>query len=306
MNSPSEAQLRRDFFILESKLTPSMYKQAKRKIHALLHPEIVGDKHWDKIINIFIITLIILNVIAVMLETVPSLHDDPEEQLFFYYFDWFSVIIFTIEYILRVWSSNHEEKYKGSIRGRLKYMMTPGAIIDLLAFLPSYLHAFIGLDLRAIRILRLLRFLRLFRLTAYMKSSQMIANVFKKRRNELTLSFILVIFLIIIASCVMYFAEHLHPENQYKFTSIPATIWWAVVTLTTTGYGDMYPMTTLGKIMGIVIMLTGVAFFALPAGIISAGFLEEFRLNRLKKTHRCPHCGEHIEFEDIGHVQPKK
>jgi voltage-gated potassium channel len=124
----------------------------------------------------------------------------------------------------------------------IKYMMSPAALIDLIAILPSYLHAFIpgGFDLRILRMLRLLRFLRLFRLTAYTKPAHMIANVFKKRKNELALSFILAIFLIIIASCIMYFAEHraIQPEGKENtFTSIPATIWWAVVSLTTTGYG---------------------------------------------------------------------
>lgn len=282
-----------------------MYHVTKKKVHGLLHPEIVGDKHWDKIINIFIISLIILNVLAVMLETVPALHKDPTAQRFFHYFDLVSVIVFTTEYVLRVWSSNHEEKYKHSIWGRLKYMVSPGALIDLIAFLPYYVHVIVGLDLRMLRILRLMRFFRLFRLTAYMKSAHMITNVFKKRFNELLLSLVLVIFLIIIASCAIYFAEHQHPVNQYKFTSIPATIWWSVVTLTTTGYGEMYPMTHLGKAMAMVIMLTGVAFFALPAGIITAGFLEEFRKTRVQKTHTCPHCGEHIELEDLKNHEDK-
>lgn len=278
-----------------------MYKVTKKKVHGLLHPEIVGDEKWDKVINVFIIVLIILNVIAVMLETVPSLHDEYYEQQFFYYFDLISVIIFTIEYILRVWSSNHDPKYKHSFWGRVKYMLSPAALIDVLAILPFYIHTIIGLDLRVLRILRLMRFFRLFRLTAYMKSAQMIVNIFKTRVNELMLSLVLVIFLIILSSSAIYFAEHLHPENQYKFTSIPATIWWAVVTLTTTGYGDMYPMTTIGKTMTGVIMLTGVAFFALPAGIISAGFLEEFRKSRIKKTHKCPHCGENLDIDDSSH-----
>ncbi len=275
-----------------------MYRVTKKKVHGLLHPEIVGDEKWDKIINVFIIVLIILNVIAVMLETVPSLHDDYFEQQFFHYFDLVSVIIFTIEYVLRVWSSNHEEKYKHSLWGRLKYMASPAALIDVLAILPFYLHTIIGLDLRVLRILRLMRFFRLFRLTAYMKSAQMITNVFKKRINELALSFILVIFLVIIASCALYFAEHEPPGNHELFTSIPATMWWAVVTLTTTGYGDMVPFTDIGKAMSALIMLTGVAFFALPAGIITAGFLEEFRINRIKKTHKCPYCGEDLDIED--------
>lgn len=277
-----------------------MYKATKKKVHGLLHPEIVGDKRWDKIINVFIIVLIILNVIAVILETVKSIHDSYEN--FFNYFDWISVIIFTIEYILRVWSSNHEEKYKHRVWGRFKYMLTPGALIDLIAIVPSYMHAIIGLDLRILRMMRLMRLFRLFRLTAYMKSALMIANVFKKRANELILSFILAILLIIIASCIIYFAEHLYPtEETSHFTSIPATLWWAIVTLTTTGYGDMVPLTELGKFMSGIIMLTGVAFFALPAGIITAGFLEEFRITRTKKTHKCPSCGEDLHLEDDHH-----
>ncbi|HRF17151.1 MAG TPA: ion transporter, partial [Chitinophagaceae bacterium] len=109
---------------------------------------------------------------------------------------------------------NHEEKYKGSLKGRLRYMLSPGALVDLLAILPFYLHAIIGFDLRMLRILRLMRFFRLFRLTAYMKSAHMISNVFKKRINELALSLVLVIFLIIIASSAVYFAEHQHIENR--------------------------------------------------------------------------------------------
>jgi len=283
-----------------------MYHASKKKVHGLLHPEIVGDKNWDKVINVFIIILIILNVIAVIIETVDSIHN--RYKNFFYYFDLVSVIIFTIEYILRVWSSNHEEKYKHSVWGRLKYMVSWGALIDLVAILPFFLHIFFGLgiDFREIRMLRLARVFRLFRLTAYTKSAHMIANVFRKRASELAVSFVLVIFLIIFSSCIIYFAEHLYPDQKTsQFSSIPATLWWAVVTLTTTGYGDMYPLTALGKAMAGVIMLTGVAFFALPAGILSAGFLEEFRLDRVKKTHRCPSCGEHIELDDHAHQTDK-
>jgi voltage-gated potassium channel len=276
-----------------------MYHSTKKKVHGLLHPEIVGDKHWDKVINVFIIVLIILNVAAVIIETVKEINDKYAD--FFYYFDLVSVIIFTIEYVLRVWSSNHEEKYKHSVWGRLKYMVSAGALIDLIAILPFFLHIFFGLaiDFREIRMLRLARVLRLFRLTAYTQSAHMIANVFKKRAKELAISFVLAIFLIIIASCIMYFAEHLRPDKETsQFKSIPHTIWWSVVTLTTTGYGDMYPLTAWGKAMASIIMLAGVAFFAIPAGILSAGFQEEFRKNRTQKTHKCPHCGEHLDLDN--------
>lgn len=288
-----------------AKISLLMYNATKKKVHGLLHPEIVGDKHWDKVINVFIIVLIILNVVAVILETVGPIQ--AKFKSFFYYFDWVSVIIFTIEYVLRVWSSNHEEKYKHHIWGRLRYMFSLGALIDLIAIIPSYLHAVIGLDLRILRMLRLLRIFRLFRLTAYTESAHMIANVFKRRKNELGLSFVLAIFLIIIASCIMYFAEHLTPtEETSLFKSIPHTIWWSVVTLTTTGYGDMYPLTNLGKAMASVIMLTGVAFFAIPAGILSAGFQEEFRRNKIIKTHKCPNCGEPIDVDAHTHDHPEK
>ena len=272
-----------------------MYQKTKHKVHILLHPEL-GESKADKVINVFIITLIVLNVIAVMMETVHPLYDDHKKL--FDTFDLVSVIIFTIEYILRVWSCTRDPKYKGSITGRLKYMLTPGALIDLIAFLPYYLQAIIGFDLRILRLLRLMRFFRLFRLTAYTRSAQLIFNVFKTRINDLLLSLVLIIFLIIIDSCALYFAEHLYPSaEESKFTSIPATVWWAVVTLTTTGYGDMYPLTTLGKVIAGIIMLTGVAIFALPAGIIVAGFLDELKFIRKHKGHNCPHCGKRLDYE---------
>jgi voltage-gated potassium channel len=262
-----------------------MYHHVKKKIHGLLHPEIVGDKRWDKIINIFIIVLIILNVIAVMLETVPSIHERFYDE--FYYFDLVSVIIFSIEYVLRVWSSNHEDRYRHPIKGRLRYMFSAGALIDLLAILPFYLHAFLGFDLRVLRILRLMRFFRLFRLTAYMKAAKLVTNVFRTRFNELLLSLVLTLFLIVIASCLVYFAEH--EAQPDKFTSIPATMWWAMVSLTTVGYGDLIPITILGKVFASIILLAGVALLALPAGIITSGFLDE--LNKNRRGNKCPHCG---------------
>ena len=265
-----------------------MYHAAKKKVHSLLHPEIVGESHWDKIINIFIIVLIVLNVTAVMLETVPSI-DKPLKQ-FFVDFDLFSVTIFTIEYILRVWSSNHDPRYKHSVYGRLKYMVSPAALIDLIAILPFYIHVIVGLDLRVLRILRLMRFFRLFRLTAYTKATKLVTNVFKSRFSELMLAFIITAFLIVIASCMVYFVEH--NAQPDKFTSIPDTIYWAVVTLTTVGYGDMYPVTVMGKIFTVIILFAGIALLALPAGIITSGFLEEMRKSRKPLQYKCPHCGK--------------
>ena len=270
-----------------------MYRVTKQKVHGLLHPEIVGDSRWDKFINAFIILLIFANVVAVMLHTVPSLIDTAAERRVFDYFEIFSVMIFTVEYVLRVWSANHEEKYKHSIYGRLKYMVSPGALIDLIAILPFYIHTIVGLDLRMLRILRLLRFFRLFRLTAYMKATKVVVNVFRSKFNELMIALVLTLFLLIIAACLLYFAEH--NAQPDKFSSIPATMWWAIVSLTTVGYGDMYPVTILGKIFTGMILLAGVAMLALPAGIITSGFLEEIRKVRKPRSIKCPHCGRRFE-----------
>lgn len=275
-----------------------MYNKTKKKIHILLHPEL-GVSKWDRIINGFIITLIILNVVAVMLETVATIHEPLVE--FFRVFDLVSVIIFTIEYVIRVWSSNHDPRYSHSVKGRLRYILSFDALIDLLAFLPFYIHIIVGLDLRVLRILRLLRLLRLYRLTAYMKSAVLVKNVFKSRASDLKLSLMLIIFLVIIASCLVFFAEHLvQPE---VFTSIPATIWWAVITITSVGYGDMVPVTLWGKIFTGVVTMAGLALFALPAGIITAGFLEETRKVKGHNKNICPHCGKALHedhTEDQG------
>lgn len=273
-----------------------MYHRVKKHVHILLHPT-QGNSRWDKNINIFLISLILLNLIAVILETEPEIYNNNKN--FFHYFDLISVIIFSIEYVLRVWSCTHEKKYHHWFWGRLKYMCSWEGLIDLAAILPYFLHIMQVLDLRSLRLLRLLRFFRIFRLTSYMKSSQVIINVFKTRMQELLLSLILSMGLIIISACLVYYAEHFaQPE---KFKSIPRTLWWSVVTLTTTGYGDMVPETLVGRLLTGFIMLIGVAFFALPAGIITAGFLEEMRKQRKPKIQNCPHCGLPLEQHDENH-----
>lgn len=273
-----------------------MYHKTRYKFYRLLHPEL-GNSKWDRPFNVFLIVLILLNVIAVMLETVPSVYTNYKNL--FRDFDRFSVLIFSVEYVLRVWSCVHHPKYSHPVLGRLRYMLSPGAIIDLLAILPFYVHAAIGLDLRVLRILRLFRFLRLFQLTAYMKATKMIVNVFRATYNQLLLSLILTLFLIVISSSLVYFAEHL--AQPKVFTSIPETMWWSVVTLTTVGYGNMVPITVAGKLFTSVILLAGVALFALPAGIITAGFLEEIRKQKHPR-HLCPHCHMEIDLTDPQHM----
>jgi len=274
-----------------------MYHRSKKYVYILLHPT-AGTSKWDKIVNSFIITLILLNVVAVIVETEPSIYS--RHEVFFKYFDTISVIIFSIEYILRLWSSTYDTKYKHWFWGRLKYMFSWEAIVDLVAILPFYLHGLFIFDLRVLRILRLLRLLRIFRLTSYMTSAKMIGNVFRSRSQELLLSLILASGLIVISSCVMYFAEHqVQPE---KFPSILSTLWWSIVTITTIGYGDIVPVTVIGRILTAVIAVAGVALLALPAGIITAGFLDEMKKIKRPKIHTCPHCGQPLDqLEEKNH-----
>ncbi|HMK04169.1 MAG TPA: ion transporter [Ferruginibacter sp.] len=260
----------------------------KRKIHEILDPT-EGGSLPDRIVNSFLVILILLNTVAVILETVENIYL-PHKNLF-KAFEIFSVIAFSIEYCLRIWTCTEIERYRHPVTGRIKYMVSTSAIIDLLAILPFYLPLFASYDLRFIRIFRLLRFFRFFKLAKYLNASQMIRNVFTTKKEELVLSFVITLFLIIFASSVMYYTEHdAQPE---KFSSIPETMWWSVATLTTVGYGDTYPITGLGKFLTACISILGIGMFALPAGILASGFSDEFK--KLKKEKNiCPHCNKEI------------
>jgi len=222
--------------------------KVKRIVFRLIQPS-DSKKDPNFIFDIFIIVLIILNVLAVIIASVPVLHE--KYSSFFYRFELFSVIIFTVEYILRIWTCTEIEKYNG-IRGRIKWFFSPLALIDLLAILPFYLP-FIGVDLRFVRIFRLFRIFRLLKIARYTSALDLIRNVFKSRKEELFVTLVFAMLLLIVSSTLMYYAENEVQPN--KFSSIPAAMWWAVITLTTVGYGDIYPITGFGKVMAGIIAL---------------------------------------------------
>ncbi|MDR1593040.1 MAG: ion transporter [Prevotellaceae bacterium] len=147
-------------------------------------------------------------------------------------------------------------------------------------------------DFRFIRIFRLIRFLRFFKLGRYLNATKVISHVFSAKKNELVLCLIITFCLITVASSMMYFIEH--EQQPDKFSSIPETMWWSVTTLTTVGYGDVFPITTLGRILTAFISILGLGMFALPAGILASGFADEFHKIKEKDKNRCPHCGKKI------------
>jgi len=221
--------------------------------------------------NYFMTGLIIINVLAVILETEGPLYE--QFFLLFWLIEIVSIAIFTVEYVIRLWICTLNPRFSNPVTGRLRYMVSPYALIDLFSFLPFYLPVLLPVDLRFIRILRLFRIIRILKLGRYAEAVQILNRVITKTKEELLIAFSILFMILIIFSSLMFFAEH--DVQPQKFASIPQTMWWGIITLATVGYGDMYPVTLAGKIIGALAVITGIAFFALPTAILTAGFIEE-------------------------------
>ena len=245
----------------------------KKRIYEVLEVAQEGDR-LSRIADSFILTLIFLNVLALILETVPSIHE--RFAVPFAYFEVASIYIFSLEYVLRAWSCTTDPQFDSHIRGRVRYLRRPMILIDLLAVLPFYLPVIIpGLDLRFMRAVRLMRIFRVAKVGRYSSKMRIIGSVMRSKREELTLVAFFMLIMLVLSASLLYFAEHqVQPEH---FGSIPKSMWWAVITLTTVGYGDLTPMTGLGKVLASIISVMGIAMFAVPTGILSAGFSEEIR-----------------------------
>ncbi len=258
----------------------------KRKVYDIL--EASRPTLLSQIINRLLFSLITLNVIAVILQTVEPLY--LSYQFFFDSFETLSVLVFSVEYGLRLFSCTADPHYHHPLFGRIRFAMTPLAIVDLLAILPFYI-TLTNLDLRSLRILRLFRILRIAKLVRYSQSIQTLGRVVVSKKEELVVTITIMVVLLILASTAMYYVEH---ESQPdKFSSVPMAMWWGIATLTTVGYGDLYPVTPLGMILGSVIALLGIGMFAIPTGVIGAGFLEEIQKTK-QGPKKCQHCGRDI------------
>lgn len=201
------------------------------------------------------------------------------------------MFVFTLEYLLRLWTCTVDTRFHGAIKGRIRFAATPFALVDLIAILPFYLPMFLPLDLRFIRALRLFRLFRILKMGRYSESLKMLGNVLREKKEELLITIFVVLILLVISSSLMYFIEN---EAQPKaFSSIPSAMWWGVATLTTVGYGDVYPITPLGKFLGAIIALLGIGAVAVPAGILTSGFAGKIHEKYGKRTI-CPHCGKDI------------
>ena len=220
--------------------------------------------------DIFLITLIIFNIIAVLLETVDSIYS--KFALEFLIFERFSTVVFLIEYILRIWVCVEEKIKNNKLMTRLKYASTWPAIIDLLAVLSGLLPMIFEVDLR---ILRALRMLRLLKFSRYFKVMNLLLGVLKEEKQSfLAAMFLLTIAMLIASTGIYIFEKDAQPD---KFGSIPEAMWWAIATLTTIGYGDVTPVTAMGKFFGAIIAIIGIGVVALPSGILASGFTDQLK-----------------------------
>lgn len=228
-----------------------------------------------------------------LIDTLPSLS---EYKKFFDDFKSFCMFVFVLEYILRLIFCTSNKKYEHPTKGRIKFITSPLPIVDLLVILSFYITIF-NIDLGFLRIIRIFKIFILLKMVRHHRSLKILVNAIVDKKEELGMTLLLAIIVLIMSSSLIFFAEN---NAQPKvFSSIPASMWWSVITLTTIGYGDTYPITTFGKVIGAIVAFLGIGLFALPAGIISAGLVEHMRKSddKVGKKHyhrrrmqKCPYC----------------
>lgn len=235
--------------------------------------------------DIFIVVTIILNVVVMFLETFKELSSF---QTLFTVIEIVTIAIFCIEYILRIWTANYLYPDLSSLKARLKFLISFDGIVDLCTILPVFfLSGFI-----VFRMLRVVRILHLFRINAQYDSFNVITNVLKEKKNQIISSVFIIVILMLASSIGMYSVEHdAQPE---VFENAFSGMWWSVSTMLTVGYGDLYPVTIVGRIMAIFIAFLGVGVVAIPTGIISAGFVEQYTKNE--------HAAKLVDIEEIGEI----
>lgn len=251
-----------------------------------------------RLVNGFIVSLIIVNLVAVVLESDTGLYDVYKPV--FWAIEIFSVAIFTVEYLLRIWSWADNPKYAayGPVGRRLRFIFSPLGLVDLIAIAPFYLALIFAVDLRYLRLLRLMRLLKV---SHYFHGLDLFIDVLRSEAKTLASAVLTVIMLIVVIAALMFTFEHdAQPE---AFGSILQSIWWSVVTLTTVGYGDVTPITFGGRILAILVMLLGIGLVALPAGILAAKFSEELKARRSKLSERLTVALEDGIIEDWEHEE---
>lgn len=263
--------------------------RVKKEVFRIIQP---SDGYWpSSLFDWGIMTLIIASVLSIFVETfpLPASAIAKLERI-----EIAASIIFSIEYVLRVWTADLLHPALPPWQARLHFVRSGMALVDLLAILPFWLPMLLPAHLLGLRAIRLVRLLRILKLNRHMEAIAAIGAVFRQKARELVASCIFICLLMLLSSLLMYHAEHAAQPD--KFTNAFAGLWWAVATLTTVGYGDIYPVTALGRLLGAVIAILGIGMVAIPTSILSSGFVEHFsRSNKSSSAPaRCPHCGKEL------------
>lgn len=246
----------------------------RQKVHAVVYPsEFGGTLH--HIFDTFIVVWVVLSVVAVVLESVHSIHYIFNIE--FIVLDAVAVTIFSVEYCLRLYCCVENPGFKSAIWGRIRHAKSATAVVDLLAILPFFLEAFLH-HLFDLRFLRVFRLLRLLKLTRYTGATATLTRVISREWPVLAASAFVMLLLVIMTASLGYLFEH--EAQPDKFENIPQAIYWAVITLASVGYGDISPVTPMGRLMTIILALLGIGIFAIPAALLSSAFSDQLRIER--------------------------
>lgn len=245
----------------------------KKELYSIFeHPSL---HKFGIVIHVGIFLNIFISIIIMFLQTEKSLS---EYFPIFNTINFINMALFSIEYILRIYSITYTHKVK-----RIKYILKPMMIIDLIAILPFYLSLF-NLDFGFLRALRIIRIFKLFRLAKYAEFDNLIASIIKEKKEEfLFIAVVLFVLVLTVTPLVFFFEKEAQPE---VFTSMGVTMWWAVITFTTVGYGDMYPITLMGRILTTIVSFLGIAFYAIPGSIFTSALLEKINEKKRRKKEK--------------------
>ena len=268
----------------------------RKRLFLILELQSHKDKKLAWLFSWLLTLMVLSNVLAVVLESVPSIETQYGSYLAF--FDTFSVAFFSMEYLLRIWTAadRNPQTHTSENRRRWAYVLSFHGLVDLLVILPFFLQAFLpGLDLRFLRVIRIMRILKLSHYSTALED--LLASIYAERDAFISALYLLALS-ILITSCLMYFAEHaLQPD---KLGTIPDAMWWSIVTITTVGYGDVTPISPWGKVIGAFTALSGVFTVALLTGIVASAFATRVR------THELEFITEVEELLKDGQVDAKE
>lgn len=269
------------------------FRTLKNKIQSFLHNNFLKEKlnsiifgsdtPAGKMFDVVLFVTILLSVAIIILESMNFFPDSMRTVL--RVLEWIFTAIFTFEYLARIYCMDHPRTYIFSFWG----------VIDLLATLPSYLGIFFAgaQSLLAIRIFRLLRIFRIFKLFSFLNEGNLLLQSLKQSKHKIIIFFLFAVILVVSIGTIMYIVEN--GKNPNGFEDIPNSIYWAIVTMTTVGYGDIAPCTSVGRFLSAIIMLIGYTVLAVPTGIFSVSLINEDKKRRIKT---CPHCHEHTKNDD--------